>query len=239
MSIAAAIEEMLEEGFTLEQAIKAAKIVEAHLFAPIDTRSASARRQARYRERKAATVTKRNKASQSVTFVTPPQASQSNALLRQTVTSVTPLARVHASVEDNNNPIKKDISSSEAKASSELVDEPVDAKPPSKKTERVESDEELLDQVTDVWNAFARSHNCPQVKFLTKTRGQRCRARLKDVANGEEPIATFRKVLSKCETSFFIRGSPRSRLKFDQLMREGFLVEMLEGAFEYEAQRRR
>jgi hypothetical protein len=52
MSIAAAIEEMIAEGFTLEQAIKAARIFEANLFAPIDNRSADARRQARYRERK-------------------------------------------------------------------------------------------------------------------------------------------------------------------------------------------
>jgi hypothetical protein len=122
---------------------------------------------------------------------------------------------------------------SEANAS--LVDEAVDVTPPpGKKLERVESDERLLDEITDVWNSWARVHNCPQVRFLTKARGQRCRQRLKDIANGEEPIAAFRKVLSKCETSFFIRGSPRSRLKFDQLMREGFLSEMLEGSYEYQ-----
>jgi hypothetical protein len=126
-----------------------------------------------------------------------------------------------------------------ALASLALVDEPVDATPPSKKIERTESDQKLLDQVTDVWNAWASGHQCPQVKFLTDERGRRLRQRLRDIANGEEPITVFRKVLSKCETSFFIRGSPRSRLKFDQLLREKFLVEMLEGDFEYEAQRRR
>jgi hypothetical protein len=134
-------------------------------------------------------------------------------------------------------PLQEKNSTLFSEANASLVDEPVDARPPSKKLERVESDEMLLDQVTDVWNAFARSHNCPQVKFLTKARGQRCRARLKDLANGEEPIATFRKVLSKCETSFFIRGSPRSPLKFDQLLRENFLVEMLEGDYEFREQK--
>jgi hypothetical protein len=106
-----------------------------------------------------------------------------------------------------------------------------------KQLERAESDEKLLDQVTDAWNAWARGHRCPQVKFLTKSRAQHCRNRLKDIANGDEPLAAFRKVLSKCETSFFIRGSPRSHLKFDQLMREGFLSQMLEGAFEYQERR--
>jgi hypothetical protein len=102
-----------------------------------------------------------------------------------------------------------------------------------KKLERAESDEKLLDEITDAWNAWALAHRCPQVKFLTKARGQHCRMRLKDIANGEGPVVAFRKVLSKCETSFFVRGSPRGPLKFDQLMREGFLMQMLEGAFEY------
>jgi len=115
-----------------------------------------------------------------------------------------------------------------------LVDEPVDPQPPSKQIQRLESDERLLDEVTDTWNAWAISHRCPQVKFLTKSRAMHCRQRLKDIANGEEPAVAFRKVLSKCETSFFVRGSPRSPLKFDQLMREGFLSQMLEGAFEYQ-----
>ena len=88
-----------------------------------------------------------------------------------------------------------------------LVNEAVDA-PTSKKIQRLESDEKLLDQVTDAWNAWAVGHRCPQVKFLTKSRAQHCRQRLNDIANGEEAIGAFRKVLSKCETSFFIRGSP-------------------------------
>jgi hypothetical protein len=115
-----------------------------------------------------------------------------------------------------------------------LVDEPVDARPPSKKIERTESDQKLLDAITDVWNAWAIGHHCPQVKFLTDERARRCRSRLRDIANGEEPVPAFRKVLSKCETSFFIRGSPRGPLTFDHLMREGFLSKMLEGGYEHE-----
>lgn len=51
MSIAAAIEEMIAEGFTLEQAIKAAKIVEACIANEPPNRSPRAARQARWREK--------------------------------------------------------------------------------------------------------------------------------------------------------------------------------------------
>jgi hypothetical protein len=209
MSLATLVRRMAEAGAPPEAIAVALEAIEAAQSIDAERRRKRAEQKAKERRDKTATVARQDgdsRATQSLDKKESP----------------------HTPIEKNSTLF------SEANAS--LVDEPVDATPPSKKIERVENDEKLLDQVTDVWNAFARSHNCPQVKFLTKARGQRCRARLKDAANGEEPITTFRKVLSKCETSFFIRGSPRSPLKFDQLMREGFFVEMLEGAYEFREQ---
>jgi hypothetical protein len=93
VSIAAAIEQLIDEGFTLADAIKAAKIVEAHMAVPVDLRSSNAKRQARFRERR-----REAEALQSVTSVTPRNApaerNRSNGKALQSVTEVTPLARV-------------------------------------------------------------------------------------------------------------------------------------------------
>jgi uncharacterized protein YdaU (DUF1376 family) len=101
---------------------------------------------------------------------------------------------------------------------------------------RQESDQAVLDRVTDVWNQWAAAHGSPQVRYLTGQRAAHCRRRLADLKldDGEAPEAAFGRLLSKCETSFFVRGSPRSPLKFDQLMQEGFLVKMMEGTFEWQ-----
>ena len=105
----------------------------------------------------------------------------------------------------------------------------------SKRQRKAESDQAILDRITDVWNDWARRHSSPGVAFLTGLRAQHCRLRLADLDPDHScaPEDTFRKLLSKCETSFFVRGSPRSPLKFDQLLRESFMVQMMEGAFEY------
>ncbi len=101
---------------------------------------------------------------------------------------------------------------------------------------RQESDQAVLDRVTDVWNQWAAAHGSPQVRYLTGQRAAHCRRRLADLKfdDGEAPETAFGRLLSKCETSFFVRGSPRSPLKFDQLMQEGFLVKMMEGTFEWQ-----
>ncbi len=101
---------------------------------------------------------------------------------------------------------------------------------------RQESDQAVLDRVTDVWNQWAAAHGSPQVRYLTGQRAAHCRRRLTDLKldDGEPPEAAFGRLLSKCETSFFVRGSPRSPLKFDQLMQEGFFVKMMEGTFEWQ-----
>jgi hypothetical protein len=87
MSVAAAIREMLAKGLTLEDTLA---VVEAFEIDSRDNRTAHAKRQERYRDRK-------RQASQSVTNVTPGDASPSDAKASQSVTNVTPLARV----EDN------------------------------------------------------------------------------------------------------------------------------------------
>lgn len=125
----------------------------------------------------------------------------------------------------------------EATASSSTV---VDLKA-SKALARVEGDQRLLDRITDGWNAWAASHGSPQVRYLTGQRSIHCRRRINDLLCGapiEEAETVFSRLLTACEQSFFVRGNPRSPLKFDQLMNEGFMVKMMEGAFTYVPERK-
>lgn len=112
----------------------------------------------------------------------------------------------------------------------------VDLFPEAKKLLKSESDQVLLDKVTDVWNGWAVKHGISQVRFLTGRRGTACRQRLKEITNGHGPIAAFEEVLVKCEESFFVKGSPRNRLNFDQLLEEKFFVKMMENGFKYESE---
>jgi len=89
MSIAAAIEEMIAEGFTLEQAIKAAKIVEANLASGPLLTARQARNQRYYQTRKRLN---------SDALRRPQDASETVLKASETVLIKTPLARV----EDNN-----------------------------------------------------------------------------------------------------------------------------------------
>ena len=105
---------------------------------------------------------------------------------------------------------------------------------------KTESDLDLLDKITDLWNAWARRFGSPQVERLTPKRGMHCRRRLEDLkAYGHDaPEAAFSFLLEKCSLSFYARGSPRKPLDFDQLMREDFMTKMLEGVYEYREARR-
>jgi hypothetical protein len=101
---------------------------------------------------------------------------------------------------------------------------------------RPESDEVILDRALDQWNPWAASHGSPQVRALTGQRAIHCRQRMKDLAEmeGIDPDEAFRRLLAKCAESFFVKGQPRKKLSFDQLMREGFMVRMMEGEYLYE-----
>ena len=109
------------------------------------------------------------------------------------------------------------------------------------KAAKVESDQKLLDRITDIWNAWAASHGSSQVRYLTGQRSIHCRRRINDLLCGapiEEAEEAFSRLLSACEQSFFVRGNPRSPLKFDQLMNEGFMVKMMEGSFTHVPERK-
>jgi hypothetical protein len=118
---------------------------------------------------------------------------------------------------------------------SSAPDEPAVEPPTKKLVARSEGDQALLDRVTDIWNAWAAAHGSPQVNRLTAKRGVHCRRRIQDLMDygPSSPEEAFKFLLSKCDQSFFARGSPRTPLKFDQLMREDFMTQMLEGAFEH------
>ena len=130
-------------------------------------------------------------------------------------------------------------------ASASLVNVDVDPPPPplvclnKKRVERQQSDLALLDEITDDWNAWAKTRGSPTVARLTEVRATKCRKRIEDLKQlgFGTPQEAFRALLSKCEKSFFIRGSPRSPLKFDQLMKEDFMTQMFEGNFEYREQK--
>ena len=126
----------------------------------------------------------------------------------------------------------------EATASSSTV---VDLKA-AKALAKSEGDQKLLDRITDCWNAWAASHGSPQVRYLTGQRSIHCRRRINDLLCGapiEEAETAFSRLLNACEQSFFVRGNPRSPLKFDQIMNEGFMVKMMEGGFAYVPERKR
>ena len=127
-------------------------------------------------------------------------------------------------------------SQEELEATPLVADNPATQAAPvvSLKAKRAESDQALLDRITDQWNAWASPRGLAQVEFLTGQRATHCRNRLKDLEpRYGPPEEAFAAVLRKCESSFFIRGSPRSPLKFNQLMQEKFMVELMEGAYEH------
>lgn len=109
-------------------------------------------------------------------------------------------------------------------------------KPVRKKRITAEGDLKLLDRIADLWNPWAAQRGLAQIEGLTDQRGASLRRRLEYLSElgYATPEKAFGAILAKAERSFFIRGSPRSPLKFDQLLRESFLVKLLEGQFEFE-----
>jgi hypothetical protein len=92
VSIAAAIEEMIEEGFTLDQAIKAAKIVEANLAMGAALTARQVRNQRYYQARK-----ERRERLNSDALRRSQDASETVLKASETVLIKTPLARVEDS----------------------------------------------------------------------------------------------------------------------------------------------
>ena len=103
MSIAAAIEEMIEEGFTLDQAIKAAKIVEANLAMGAALTARQVRNQRYYQARK-----ERRERLNSDALRRSQDASETVLKASETVLIKTPLARVEDSSTTTETSGKKD-----------------------------------------------------------------------------------------------------------------------------------
>jgi hypothetical protein len=116
---------------------------------------------------------------------------------------------------------------------------PISRKRKSTPAERSENDEALLDRISDLWNAWAARHGSPAVRFLTASRATHCRRRVADLvqATGLQADAAFGALLAKCDESFFVKGTPRKPLGFDQLLQESFMVRMMEGEFAWRAKR--
>lgn len=108
--------------------------------------------------------------------------------------------------------------------------------PPKPRRQKSESDERLLDRITDLWNAWAAPRGSPQIAHLTGQRAIHCRRRIAELMQHGHatPEAAFAWLLVFCDESFFVRGSPRRRLEFDQLLKEGFVARMIEGSFKFE-----
>jgi len=105
--------------------------------------------------------------------------------------------------------------------------------------ERSEADEALLDRISDLWNDWAARRGSPSVRFLTVSRAAHCRRRVADLvqATGLQAEQAFQALLAKCDESFFVKGTPRKPLGFDQLLQESFMVRMMEGEFAWRAKR--
>jgi uncharacterized protein YdaU (DUF1376 family) len=126
--------------------------------------------------------------------------------------------------------------SSSAGSAADAGAAPPENKPESKKTARTASDLKLLDQISDIWNDWAVQHGSKPVRRLTDQRAIACRRRIADLMEFGHgtPEEAFRFLLNKCSQSFFAKGSPKAPLKFDQLMREGFMTDMIEGSFDFQ-----
>jgi hypothetical protein len=132
--------------------------------------------------------------------------------------------------------LRSDSKSSLRSDSSSGTDDPKKAERKTRASERAETDNQLLDRITDQWNAWARAHGSRPIKVLTEKRGIHCRRRiaeLMEIEGSPTPEAAFAKALTYANESFFVKGSPRKPLGFDQLMREGFLANLIEGEFVY------
>ena len=105
--------------------------------------------------------------------------------------------------------------------------------------ERSENDEALLDRISDLWNDWASRRGSPSVRFLTASRAAHCRRRIADLvqATGLQADQAFLALMAKCDDSFFVKGTPRKPLGFDQLLQESFMVRMMEGEFTWKARR--
>jgi hypothetical protein len=218
MSLALTVRAMVAAGCSTEQVAAVAAAYEAEAEAKRATkRENGAARQRRFRERNAGNALH---ASRNASNALPPQDKKEKI-------PHTPLK------EKNSTPHL-------ALASLALVDEPVDALQ-RKRIERAESDQALLDRITDRWNAWAQRHGSPQVAHLTDRRAVHCRRRIADLMQHghETPEGAFDWLLRKCDTSFYARGSPRKPLEFDQLMREDFMARMVENAFEFHPEKAR
>lgn len=123
----------------------------------------------------------------------------------------------------------------EESASRSSSAEPEDARP---RRQRAESDRALLDRITDIWNEWAAPRGSPQIAHLTGQRAIHCRLRVGELMEHghDTPEAAFRWLLGFCDESFFVKGAPRKRLEFDQLMRESFIARMIEGSFKFQPQ---
>lgn len=110
--------------------------------------------------------------------------------------------------------------------------------PKAKRRQKSESDQHLLDRITDLWNAWAAHRGSPQVERLTVGRATHCRHIVADLMQHgyETPEVAFQWLLGICDESFFVKGAPRKRLEFDQLMRESFVARMVEGSFKFQPQ---
>jgi len=185
--------------------------------------SPAAVRQARYRARKSG-----DKEDKSITRYETSDAHEHNDPLpevppkeNQNPLLPIPLSEANASlVVEGDDPLRPVVSSSLER----------------KRAERRENDIALLDEITDIWNDWAKSRGSPLVVRLSDKRAVSCRKRIADLKElgFSTPQDAFRGILSKCEESFFVRGSPRKPLDFDQLMNEGFMTRMIEGSFRYE-----
>ena len=126
-----------------------------------------------------------------------------------------------------------------------LASNVVDFVPPSPRKrkatyeERSENDEALLDRISDLWNTWASRRGSARVKFLTASRGAKCRCRIADLvgATGLAAEQAFLILLAKCDESFFVKGAPRKPLGFDQLLQESFMVRMMEDEFVWKGKR--
>jgi hypothetical protein len=218
MSVAAAIREMLAKGMTLDDALAVVEAFEADR----EDRSTGARRQARYRERKRnESVTKRNGDDRN----------ESDALLRKSVTPVTPLARV----EDNLLPLET-AGGFQEEGEFQVSRETFNSLVPDPKSALRKQTVALCQTVVGMWNDMASGLRLVVVRDITAARQAAIVARSEDLVKTydfPDALAGWRKLMGLVRGSPFLRGELNGfRCDFDFVTRASSFTKIMEGKYE-------
>ena len=231
MSIASAIEELIAEGFTPAQAIKAAKIVEANLASRGPSAEVRKERNARYYQARK----ERLKASEIKTPKTSEKTESLDVLnvlkASESVLIKTPLARV----DDNLLPLEI-AGKFQEEGVSQVSKETFETLVPAPKIKTRKQNVDLFQTIVGMWNEMAARSGLVAVRDITTTRQAAILARSQDFLKTydfPDAIDGWRKLMGLVRGSPFLRGELNGfRCDFDFATRASSFTKIMEGKYE-------